>query len=186
MPCRTRAAGRSSWPLCAKRQRAREQPGEIAGVISWTDRRLVRHRARRDQVAATDLGAVEAELVGRTVGETFQHIAGLRPAGAAVGIGWDRVGEHADALDADRRRAIDAGQQRAVDRAWNSRAERRDVRAEIGKRVDAQRQKMTVRVECELCLGGMVAALVVGDEALGSGRNPTHRALQSARCEGHD
>ena len=32
----------------------------------------------------------------------------------------------------------------------------------------------------------MVAALVVGDEALAAGRHPTHRALQSARGESHD
>ena len=75
------------------------------------------------------------------VGEPLQHVAGLGPPGAAIGVGRQRVGEHAGAPHEDRRRAIAAGQQRAVDRARNGGAEGRHIGAEIGDRVDPQREE---------------------------------------------
>src|SRR5262249_34139715 len=60
--------------VVGKRERAREDFRKIAAVIGRADRRLIGHRARRaeiaaaalrDGIAATDVRAVDAKLVGR-------------------------------------------------------------------------------------------------------------------------
>ena len=43
-----------------------------------------------------------------------------------------------------------------------------------------KREEMAVGVERELGMGEVVARLVVGDEALGPGRDPAHRADRAA------
>ena len=80
-------------------QRAREDFGKIAAIVGRADRGLVRHVARRNEIAPADLGAVEPERPGRAVRQPFQHVAGLGPAGAAISVGRRGVGEHAGHFD---------------------------------------------------------------------------------------
>ena len=123
-------------------QQPRKHLREISAVVGRSDRRLVGHGLDRHEIAPPDLGAVDPEHARRLVGEPLQHVAGFRPAGAAIGVGRHRVGEHAGRLHGDRRRAVDAGEQRAVDRARDGGAEGRDIGAEIGDGVDAEREEM--------------------------------------------
>ena len=88
-------AASSSWLLPFRKSGVVRQPpaharkilGKVAAVVGRPDRRLVRHRLLRNQVAAADLGAIDAELARRLVGKALEHVAGFRTARAAVGVG---------------------------------------------------------------------------------------------------
>ena len=167
-------------------QQPRKHLGKVAAVVGRPDRRLVGHRLDRHEIAPPDLGAIHPEHARRLVGEALQHIAGLRAAGAAIGVGRHRVGEHAGRLHGDGRGAVHAGQQRAVDRARDAGAEGRDIGADVGHGVDAKREEMPLRVHRELGAGLVAAALVIRDEALAAGGDPFHRPPQPPRRPGDD
>src|SRR5262249_39631776 len=63
-PRRLRAALVESV-IVGERKRAREDSWKIAAVIGRANRRLVGHRARRDEIAAADLRAVDAKFLCR-------------------------------------------------------------------------------------------------------------------------
>src|SRR2546422_2480834 len=54
------AAWLSLLPILGQLKSAFKNPGEIAAIVGRADRRLVRHRASRDQIAAPDLGTIDA------------------------------------------------------------------------------------------------------------------------------
>ncbi len=163
-----------------------EDFGKIAAIIGRADRRLVRHGRGRDEIAVADVGAVDAKLGGGAIGETLEHVTGLGPSGAAIGVGWQRIGEHPGHLHEDCRRPVHAGKERAVNRARNRGAEGRDIGAEIGDGFYAQRDKAAVGIKSELGMRQMIAALIVGDEAFAPARHPFDRSAQSPRRPGDD
>ena len=61
-PRRSAAALLGETVVVGDRERAGEDLREVAAVVGRTDRRLVRHGARRDEVAPPDLGAIDAEF----------------------------------------------------------------------------------------------------------------------------
>src|SRR5262249_59886283 len=61
------------------------QPLELAAVVVPQGRRRVGKLARRDQVAAPDLGGVDAESSRGVLDQPLGEIGGLRTAGAAIG-----------------------------------------------------------------------------------------------------
>src|SRR5262249_23586967 len=74
-----------------------EEPGEIAGVVDGADPErlgaaVVRHLVRADQIAAADLGRVDAEPRRRPVEEALADEVTLRAAGGAQGPGRRLVG----------------------------------------------------------------------------------------------
>ena len=168
---RSRPVRAACFRRCAKPsiighvQRAREDFGKIAAVVGRPDRRLVGHGRDGDEIAPADLGAIDRKLGCGAIGEAFEHVAGFGPAGAAISVGRQRIGEHAGHLHENRGRPIDAGKQRAVDRARDGGAEGRDIGAEIGQRLDPQREEMAIAVERKLSARQVIAALIVGDEA---------------------
>ena len=165
-------------PCC---QRALQDSREIAAVVGRPDRRLVGHRLPRNQIATPDLGAIDAELARGFVGKALQHITGLRTSRAAVGIGRHRIRIGAGDLHIDGGRAVYPGEQRAIDRPWNRRAEGRDVGADVGPRVDAQREEMPVTIQRERGARAMVPALRVGEKGLAPPGHPAHRPAQAPR-----
>ena len=102
-PDPAQAAGRALAPargkaaVIGKLEGARENAREVTAVVGRPDRRLVGHCRGRDEITTADLGPVEPELARRPIGEPLQHVAGLGPPGAAIGIGRQRVGEDAAA-----------------------------------------------------------------------------------------
>src|SRR5205814_6386622 len=100
------AAGRALLRVAGNLQRPLEHLREIAAVVGRSDRRLGRHRARRDEIASPDVGTIEAELERRRVYEALQHIAGLRAPGAAISIGRHGVAEDSGHFDEYLRSAI--------------------------------------------------------------------------------
>jgi hypothetical protein len=111
---------------------------EQAAVILQGDRRVVGEGVGRDEVAPADLRLVHAHFAGGVVDQPFQQIAGFRPAGAAIGIDRDGVGEHRLDLDIDRRGGVLAGQQRAVEICGDAGREGAEIGAHIGDGVDLQ------------------------------------------------
>ncbi len=177
-------AARGEGIVAAGGQRLGHHVRKIAAVIGRADRRLVGHRRGRHEVAAAQFGAVEAEFARRGIGQPLEHVARFRPSGAAIGVGGQRVGEGADHLHGDRRGAIHAGHQRAVDRAGNGGAHRGHVGAEIGHRAHPEAEEQALAVERQFGGGGVVARLVIGDEALGPPGDPAHRPAEPARRPG--
>src|ERR1700741_2894868 len=64
-------------PVVGSLQRALEDAWKVAAVVGRPDRRLVRHRFPRDEVAAPDLGAVDAELARSLVDQALEDVAGF-------------------------------------------------------------------------------------------------------------
>ena len=172
--------------VIGERERARKNFREIAAVIGWADRRLVRHRGRRNEVAPSNLRAVDAELIGRAVCKPLEHVTGLGPARAAKRIGRGGVREQAGHFHEDRRRTVTARQQRAVDRARNGRAECGDIGAEIGQGIDLEREETTVAIERELSMRQVIAPLIVGNKTFRPARDPAHGTAQPSRGPGDD
>jgi hypothetical protein len=172
--------------VVGERERARKNFREIAAVIGWADRRLVWHRARRNEIAPADFRAIESKPLGRSVGKPLQHVTGLGPPRAAKRIGRRGVGEHAGHFHEDRSGAIAPRQERAVDRARNGGTECRNICAEIGQGLDLQRQEPAVRVERELGVGQVIAALIVGNKTFRPRRYPSYGMTQPSRGPGDD
>ena len=83
---------------------------EFAAVVGDAGVVLVRHGARRDEVAPPDLDRIDADHVRGAVEQSLDQIGRFRPAGAAIGLQRRRVGEHGapggmHRRDVDRRRA---------------------------------------------------------------------------------
>ena len=91
----------ASLRRASKPVQSRERHGAVhvllepPAVVGEGERRLVGHRLRRDGVAAAQLGRIDLHLVGGDVDQPLDHVGRLRPAGAAIGRGAMRVGEHA-------------------------------------------------------------------------------------------
>src|SRR5258708_7860207 len=65
--------------VVGQRERAGKNFREIAAVIGWPDRRLVRHRARWNEGAPPAFRTIDGKLRGRAVGQPLQHATGLGP-----------------------------------------------------------------------------------------------------------
>ena len=65
-------------------------------------------------------------------------------------------------------------------------AEGRDISAEIGQRLDPQRQETPIAVERKLGARQVIAPLIVGDEAFAPCRDPFDRPVQTPRRPGDD
>ena len=156
----------------------------IAGVIGHRDRRLIGELVRPDEVAPADLDRVDPHLPRRLVDDPLQLERGLRPARAAIGVHGNRVGEDRLDVGVDQRRLVIARQKRAMQPGRHRRREGGKIRAHIRQRLAAQRQEPAVRVEPELDLRHMVAAMGVGDEGLRPVRGPLDRHAEFLRREG--
>ena len=79
--------------------------GEIAAVVDETERRRIRHRRRRDEIAPAQFGGRDTEAARGEIDQPLERIGRLRPAGAAIGVDRHGVGEDALDRDMDRRHA---------------------------------------------------------------------------------
>ena len=147
-------------------------------------RRRVGHRRRRHEIDAADGVGAHAELARRRIDEALEQVGGLRPPGAAIGADRHRVGAHALDVHVDRADRVEPGDE--IGRARRDEAaERREIGAEIGEDRDAQAEEAALLVERKLGARDVVAALIVGDEALGAVLLPLHRPLELAARPDH-
>ena len=110
----------------------------------------------------------------------FEHEAGLRPAGTAVGIGRYGVGEQHLHRDIDGRDAIRPGQDGGIDRSRDGRSDGGGPGAEGGLGAHAQTDEVSGRIQRQLGLGPVVARLIVRDKGFAAAADPLQRALQPA------
>ena len=155
----------------------------VAGVVAERDRRLVRKRA--DEVAAADFVLRDAEIHADLVDEPLDHVRGLGPSGAAVGVHRGGVGERRGHLRVDRGRRVLPREQRRVQDRRDARGERRQVRAHRGRRVHAHREELAVLVAGHLGVRDVVAAVRIREKAFAALGRPLDRAIDALRRPDH-
>ena len=57
---------------------------KASGVVGEDERRFVRHRLRRNGVAAAQLGGIDFHFIGSDVDQSLDHVGGFRPTRAAI------------------------------------------------------------------------------------------------------
>ena len=157
---------------------ARHVPGKVAGIVGLTGRGPVRHGFGLDEIAPAQGVGRDIHLAPGDINEAFDHIGGFRPAGPAIGVDRQRIGEHAAQPDVATRNVVDAGQHFRPDIGNEGRIARQ-IRAHVGQRIDIERKKAASFVERELGSGDVVTALGVGEKMLAALRNPFDRPAQA-------
>ena len=125
---------------------------EVAGVVERPGRRPVGHLRGGHEIAAGELGRVEAEAPGRDRHRPLEREVELRAAEAAVEAGGNRVREDDAVARGDVLDAIGAGE-RPVHPVQRRRLGRAHVRADVLDRVVAERDEAAVGGEARLDLG---------------------------------
>ena len=163
-------------PLVVReRQRLVEGGRIVAGVVGHDDRRLMRERGY--EIVAPELGRIAAGLARRDLDEALDDEGRLRASGAAIGVDRRRRRCRRRRPRIDGRDVVLARQQRRVEIGRHRRGEGRKIAAEIGDRVHAQAGDLAVRVDRQLGVRDMVAAMRVGEEGLGAVGGPFHRPV---------
>ena len=150
----------------------------VAAVVDDGERGLVGELLGLDEVAAAELGGVDAELARRLVDDALELVAALGAAGAAVGVDGHGVGEDRLDVHVGERGPVGAAGGWAVQVGGRHRGEEAEVGAEVGVGLGAEGEEHAVLVEGELDLRRVVAALGVGDEGLGAAGGPFHRPAE--------
>ena len=132
-------------------------------------------RELADEVLPPQFDRAHVELPRRDLHHAFDDIGRFRPPCPAIGV--DRRGVGVDRLHirVDRRDVVLARQQRRAEIGRRHRREQRHVGAEIDLHVDLEAGDLVVLVERHLGMRVVVAAMRVGQEALGAVGDPFHR-----------
>ena len=179
--CGRLAARRETVPI-GHGEGARHVAGEVAGVVGESHGRAIGELLAPDHVAPAQLDPVDGKLRCRELDQPLDDQRRLRPAGAAIGRGRDRIGHRAAHAHMRRRDVVERGRDpaRIVERHIGDR-----VRADIADMIDRERQHAARAVERELRFGHEVPPLVVGEEGFRTVARPFHRAAEAARREQH-
>ena len=139
---------------------------ELAGIVRHAEQPLVGHELRRHEVAPAELVRADAELARRLVDQALDQIGGLGSAGAAIGVGPDRVGEDPLHFGEDRRRRVRPAQHLGIEDRRAERSVVRAVGAEIRDCAHPQAPKSPDRIESELGMADVIATLGITQEGL--------------------
>ena len=167
---------------------ARERHGVVAAVGLGSEvERLdggepVRHLGFRDQVAAAELDAIEAELARGDVEQPLAEEIGFIAPRPAIGSRRRLVGHHQGDVDTHVRNTVGPGQH-LRDVARGGRTVGADVGALVGVGLPAQREDGTVRLAGDLQLALGVAGVIGGGEMLAAILDPLHRSARAASGE---
>ena len=175
------AAPRREAVPVGQRQRALEEGGEIAAIVERVGRRAPRHRRARHEVAAAQLGAVDAGDGGGAVEEALHDVDILEPSDAAIDADRHGVGDEALEGEMRRRDGVDAAEHAHDVADGGGRLARPQMRAHGAAPLDLQRQDAAVAVERERAARAVVAALRVAEEALRALAAPADGAAEGAR-----
>ena len=161
-------------------ERAPHRAFEFADVVGAPCRRRIGHLRRLHEIARPNFFTRDPCFARAGVDQPFQHIGRFRPSRAAIGVDRHRVAYRqpctrainlGDVVGPGRHRRAEPG---------NVRPELRQIGAEIGEDVDAQREKLAVVVERHFGLGDVVASLRIAEEMLGAVGDPAHRSAAGA------
>ncbi len=143
---------------------------------------LVGHLLERDEVAAAELDAIEAEILRHHVEEPLAEEIGLEPAGTAIGADRRLVGELQLDVDVDVRDAIGPRHElRDVARA--DRAVGAHIGADVDIGVAAQAEDGAVAGAGDLHVALRLARMVHAHEVLAAVLRPLHGPAGVARRE---
>ena len=161
--------------------RVLEQRGEIAAVVLHAGRGLVGDLAWLDLVAPAQREAVDAHLLGGAVDQPLHVVVAFGTAGAAIGRDQHRIGEHHLGRDLDQRQLVDADRVLHDIQRRHQRRDRTEIRAGVAEAGEARGEEFALGVERELADEFMVAAVMVGHEALEAVGGPFHRPAEFLR-----
>ena len=149
----------------------------VPGVVDEAE--VVRVREALDEVLSPDLRRVHTDLARNDVNDALDQVRGLRPAGAAVGIGRRAVGEDADAACIDRLPLVTPPTEKT--RHHLESAEHTVVRADIEQLREFQSEQRAVAVGRNLDVEDLPAAVRCGLQALGAILDPLHGTFGDLR-----
>ena len=173
-----RLPARGKAGVVGKRQRALEGAPENRRCRRCCRRRWCREFCRAGSGCAGAIRRRRCRSARRRHRSALHQIARLRTAGAAIGPGRQRVGEHAARVHLRVRDVVDRRQAAGDMRGDDEMRDAGEIGADIAEAVDAQAEKAAALVERKLRAPERVAALIVGDEGLRAGRDPMDRLLQ--------
>ncbi len=164
--------------------RFRHHRREVAAVVVGAGRRLVGHRRGWDEIAPAQFERVDAGGARRRLDQALHRIDRLGAADAAIGVHRRAIRERGAQAQMRGRHGVDAGgEPHDVDRR-RPMAERRDAGADVVQRFELHREEAAIGVERERGLDVLVAALRIGEEALGAVGAPFHGPAEEARRNG--
>jgi hypothetical protein len=137
---------------------------------------VVRHLRGRDHVAATQLGAVDAERAGDPVHQALHGEHRLRASGAADHRGRHPVGEHHRGLELERRHHIGAGERGRGDIGRDDPP--RQIGAVVMDHGAAQAENLALAIDRDGDLPVLVALLRRREEMLATVLDPFHRPAE--------
>ena len=165
------------------KERLLELAGRVAAVVG-RGRGLVGERRLRNQVAPTQLDAVDAGLARRLVDQPLHQIGNARPPRAAVGRRRRGVGEREPVAAIEGGDAVGVRRMRGRIEAVDQRPRLRQVGAHVADPAHAQREKPALAVERELAVQLYAAAVMIAHQGLEAGADPFHR-LAERSCGEH-
>ena len=159
-------------------QRALHVAREFAAVVGEAHRAAIRQLVVRDEVAAADLGAVDAEFGRGEIEHPLDHVRRLGAARAAIRRGRHRVRQHRADVHRGDRHVVDG---RHDPRAVRHRHIRHRMRADVADPFVVDGENAAVFREAERGAHDLVAALIVGQERLAAVAGPLDRAADATR-----
>ena len=167
-------------PGFGERERAVHVGLEIARVVDEAERGGEGELVAADHVSSAELQAVDAEVFRRGIDQPLDHERRFRPPGAAIGRGRLAVAQRAPDLDMGRGRPVDAGERAQIVHR-RTRAERREIGADIDHGSDAEADEAVISVERQLRIGDVVAPVIVAQMAFRAFAHPADRTPEPAR-----
>ena len=132
-----RFLARGKAGITAKLERAFERAGKVAAVVGVAESGGVGNLVGLDQIAPAQFGGVDAGLIGGGIDQPLHQVARLRPAGAAIGTGQQRVGEDAARIHLRLRDVVDCRQAAGNVRGEDEMRHAGDIGADIAEAFDA-------------------------------------------------
>jgi len=157
-------------------QRPVHQRFELSAVVDRSDRGLIWHRGRRNEIAPSHRNPVDPELARGTVEQSLDQVDRLRSPSTAIRTQRGGIGENQLYVNLDRGNPVDTRQAvLGVRRAKNCRV-LSGVRSDADKIAHAQREDVALHVECQIAFENAVAAMRVREEAFDAAVAPFHRS----------
>lgn len=162
-------------------ERSLQHRRKVTAVDGRAGRRAVRQLLRPKHVEPPERERVAARPPRRRLHQSLGQHVRLRPPGAPVRAGGQRVGEGEPDADVDARNAVHAAEAAREIVGRGHCAVGGVEGAEVDHRPNAEGEEAAGLVEPELRIRPAVARLVVALEALGARRHPAHRPLHQGR-----
>ena len=143
----------------------------VAGVVDGAGGRPIRERP--DHVEASEGGAIATGLARGALDQPLDGVDALEATDAAIHVDRHGVGEGALEPQMNRGDGVEPGDHALHVQDDRDRHPRRDVGAEVLRRMHAEGGDVTARVEGQLTREHVIARLGVAEEALGPARRPT-------------